>query len=204
MFFMPVALALLLQLDLDYELLAVEDARGDATRLIEALSSPDPDIQVQAVRTLGRFERPALAEHVVPLLDANAAELRIEAANALGQMKASGASVSARLKKETAPQVRAALFESLGRFPDTRESMLLRGFKEQEPVRLGAVKGLESFLRTRNVARRVIRETRWRGGEPERSRPHSQGRLCSRLHRIPEGVPEDAASGRATSRVFDR
>ena len=47
MFSMPVALALLLQLNLDYELLAVEDARGDSTRLIEALSSTDPDIQVQ-------------------------------------------------------------------------------------------------------------------------------------------------------------
>lgn len=152
MFFMPLALALLLQLNLDYELLAVEDARNDVTRLIEALSSTDLDIQVQAVRALGRFERPELAAHVAPLLDADAAALRIEAANALAQMKATGASVSARIEKETAPQVRAALFESLGRLPDTRESMLLQGFSEQEAVRLGAVKGLEGFLRTRDVA----------------------------------------------------
>ena len=152
MFSMPVALALLLQLNLDYELLAVEDARGDSTRLIEALSSTDPDIQVQAVRALGRFERPELAAHVAPLLDAGSVALRIEAANALAQMKATGASVGARLEKETIPEVRAALFEALGRLPDTRESMLLRGFSEQEAVRLGAVKGLESFLRTRDVA----------------------------------------------------
>ena len=97
MFSMPVALALLLQLNLDYELLAVEDARGDSTRLIEALSSTDPDIQVQAVRALGRFERPELAAHVAPLLDAGSVALRIEAANALAQMKATGASVGARL-----------------------------------------------------------------------------------------------------------
>ena len=92
MFLMPVALALLLQPNLDYELLAVEDARGDAKRLIEALSSTDPDIQVQAVRALGRFERPELAAHLVPLLDADASALRIEAANALAHMKATGGS----------------------------------------------------------------------------------------------------------------
>ena len=152
MFSMPVALALLLQLNLDYELLDVEDARSDATRLIEALSSTDADIQIQAVRALGRFERPELATHVAPFLDAGSVALRIEAANALAQMKATGASVGARLEKETIPEVRAALFEALGRLPDTRESMLLRGFSEQEAVRLGAVKGLESFLRTRDVA----------------------------------------------------
>ena len=136
MFLMPVALALLLQLNLDYELLAVEDARGDAKRLIEALSSTDPDIQVQAVRALGRFERPELAAHVVPLLDADASALRIEAANALAHMKATGGSVSERLAKETVPQVRPALFEALGRLPDTGEVMLLRGLSEAEAVRL--------------------------------------------------------------------
>jgi len=120
MFLMPVALALLLQLNLDYELLAVEDARGDAARLIEALSSPDDDsaVQLQAIRALGRFERPELSAHVAPLLDAEAVALRIEAANALAQMKATGGSVGERLTKETVPEVRAALFEALGRLPE--------------------------------------------------------------------------------------
>ena len=156
MFLMPVALALLIQLNLDYELLAVEDARGDTTRLIEALSSTDGDddidVQLQAVRALGRFERPELAAHVAPFLDAEAVALRIEAANALAQMKATGAGVNARLAKETVPQARAAFHEALGRLPDTGEAMLLRGLSEAEAVRLGAVKGLETFLRTRDVA----------------------------------------------------
>ena len=156
MFSLPLALALVLQLNLDYELLAVEDARGDATRLIDALSSTDDDddieTQLQAVRALGRFERPELAAHVAPFLDAGSVALQIEAANALAQMKATGASVNARLAQETVPEVRAALFEALGRLPDTVEDMLLTGLSEAESVRLGAVKGLESFLRTRDVA----------------------------------------------------
>ncbi len=146
-----IALSLLLQLTLDHELLVAEDARGDATLLIEALSSSDADIQIQAVRALGRFERSDLAEHVTPLLDADSAALRIEAANALAQMSATGTRVGARLEQESAPAVRAALFEALGRLPDTREATLLPGIAEPEIVRLGAVKGLETFLRTRDV-----------------------------------------------------
>ena len=152
---MPFALALLLQLNVDYQLLAAEDARGDAKRLIEALSSRDTDLQLQAVRALGRFERPELASHVTPFLDAEVATLRIEAANALAQMKAPRAGVNARLTHETVPEVRTALFEALGRLPDTGESDFLPGFSEPETIRLGAVKGLESYLRARpdnNVA----------------------------------------------------
>lgn len=149
---MPVALALVLQLNLDYGLLAAEDARGDAERLIEALASPDTGLQLQAVRALGRFERPELAGHVTPFLDAELVALRIEAANALAQMKATGVGVNARLTQETVPEVRAALFKALGRLPDTDAADLLPGFSEREAIRLGAVKGLESYLRTREVA----------------------------------------------------
>jgi cyclophilin family peptidyl-prolyl cis-trans isomerase/HEAT repeat protein len=152
MFLTPVALAVLLQLHLDYELLVAEDARGDATSLIEALSSADTNIQIQAVRALGRFERPELAAHVTPLLDADAAELRMESANALAQMKADNAGIGERLEQETVPEVRAALYESLGRVPDSRESTLVAGLSEADSVRIGAVKGLEALLRTRGVA----------------------------------------------------
>lgn len=146
------AVALLLQLNLDHELLVVEDARDDATPLVEALSSANTDIQIQAVRALGRFERPELAERVATLLDAESIALRIEAANALAQMKSGTPSLRARLEKESVPEVRAALFDALGRVPDSQESTLLAGLSESENVRVGAVKGLEALLRLRDVA----------------------------------------------------
>lgn len=149
---MPLALALVVQLELDYRLLAAEDARGDASPLIEALASNDLAIRLQAVRALGRFERPELAPHVAPFLDAEPVALRIEAANALAQMKAPVDSVRSRLAREDVPHVRAALYEALGRMPGASESVLLPGFPEPEPVRFGAVKGLENYLRTRDVS----------------------------------------------------
>ena len=151
MFLIPVALALLLQLELDYGLLAVEDARGDASPLIEALSSENIDLQLQSVRALGRFERAEFFTYIAPLLHPESAALRIEAANALAQMKATSGGLGIRRANETVPEVRAALFEALGRIPNPSLSMLLAAFSENETVRLGAVKGIEIHLRTRDV-----------------------------------------------------
>ncbi len=141
-------LTLLLQWNSSYELLVIEDARGDAKALVEALQTGDVDVQRQAIRALGRFERAELAQHVIPFLDARMAETRVELANGLAQMKADAAPLEDRLEKERVPAVRAALYEALGRIPTTTQEQLVAGLGEDELARTGAVKALEHLLRT--------------------------------------------------------
>jgi len=143
------AVLLLLQWPLDQELLSVEDARADAAPLVSALQGPPVQ---QAIRALGRFERPelALAQVLVPFLTSPEAELRIEAANALAQMGA-GAPLVPLLATERDPWVRATLYESIGRSPEAAEEILLPGLDEAEPALFGSIKGLESFYRIREV-----------------------------------------------------
>jgi cyclophilin family peptidyl-prolyl cis-trans isomerase/HEAT repeat protein len=158
------AMLLLLQWPLDLELLAVEDARGNATPLIEALRGPHAR---QAIRALGRFERPELAPAVLPFVSSPDPDLRIEALTALAQMKADS-HLSPLLDEERDPRVRAVLYESFARLPAMTEEALLPGLREEDAVRLGAMKGLESFYRGREAMpapsavaaiRRAVRES---------------------------------------------
>src|SRR3990172_13173602 len=154
-----------LQWPLDYHLLAVEDARDDAAPLVEALEGPHVR---QALRALGRFERPELAPHVLPFLSSTEAEIRIEALTALAQMKA-GTPLAPGLESERDSRVRAVLYESIGRLPEASEEVLLPGLREEEAVRFGAMKALESFYLEREVKpsdsalaaiRKMVRESR--------------------------------------------
>ena len=74
-------------------MLMAEDARnpeaGAIAPLLEGLRSPDPALVRQAVRALGRFERPEFAAYILPLLAAARPELRRDAADAAGQAVAS-------------------------------------------------------------------------------------------------------------------
>jgi cyclophilin family peptidyl-prolyl cis-trans isomerase/HEAT repeat protein len=144
---MATLLLLLLRWPLDQELLAVEDARGDAAPLVEALGGP---YTRQAIRAIGRFERPELAPSVVPFLSSRDPDLRIEAATALAQMRAA-TPLSPSLESERDPRVRATLYESIGRLPEASERILLPGLREEEAIRYGAVKGLETFYRVREL-----------------------------------------------------
>jgi cyclophilin family peptidyl-prolyl cis-trans isomerase/HEAT repeat protein len=144
---MTFALLLLLQWPLDHQLLSVEDARADAAPLLEALEGPHVQ---QAIRALGRFERPELAPAVLPFLSVPEAELRIEAATALAQMGV-GAPLVPLLATERDPRVRAILYESIGRSPEANEGILIPGLDEAEPALSGAMKGLESLYRIREV-----------------------------------------------------
>jgi len=65
--------------------------------------------------------------------------------------------------------VRAVLYESFGRLPAMTEEALLPGLREEDAVRVGAMKGLETFYRAREVTpaenaraaiRRAVRESR--------------------------------------------
>ncbi len=159
------ALLLLLQWPLDPHLLAVEDARDDPAPLVAALVGPHAR---QAIRALGRFERPGLASAVLPFLSSEDPGLRIEALTALAQMNA-GAPLLPLLGSERNSRVRAALYESIGRLPEATEDVLLLGLQEEDSVHSGAMKGLESFYRLRKVTpgdsalaaiRMTVRESR--------------------------------------------
>src|SRR4051794_5934357 len=74
-------------------MIAAEDARvaTDAAiaPLLQGTSSADAATAAQAVRGLGRFERPAFVRHILPLVTDRRAAVRREAVNALGQSLAS-------------------------------------------------------------------------------------------------------------------
>ncbi len=140
------------------------------------LRNQDPARQAFAIRALGRLECPDLIPALVPALASPRAEIRKEAANALGQLtqgapvadrpRVTGevaAALRVRLEKEADPAVRGVLCETLGRlsYADATvvqaiEKSLVEatlpavggpaGGPAFEP-RLGAVKGLEALLR---------------------------------------------------------
>ena len=134
-----------------YELLRAEHARGTDLRAIDAaLVSGDPVRQALAVRAIGRFEQSAFEARVIPLLTARSALVRRGAVNALGQMR-SRYDVAALLISEKDAAVRAVIYETLGRNPNssaTTGQTLTDGLHDSSViVRSGAARGLESLLR---------------------------------------------------------
>ena len=153
-------------------MLAAEDARvttaAGMAPLLQGLRAPDPARVIQAVRALGRFERPALVARIVPLVGHARADVRAEALNALGQALAAvprgpenagplpseaAAVVStlmARLRDERDPAVAGIAAETLGRLPFRTATAV----REAEtaiaallPASQGAVKGAETLIR---------------------------------------------------------
>ncbi len=163
---MILTLLLLLQWPLEHDLLAVEDAREDAAPLVRALDGPHAR---QAIRALGRFERPELAASILPFLASQEPDLRIEALTALAQVKAD-TPLAPLLESEQDSRVRTVLYEAIGRLPEASEDILLTGLREgEDAVRLGAMKGLASFYRQRGtkpsepalaMIRKTVRESR--------------------------------------------
>ena len=161
---MILTLLLLLQWPLDHHLLAVEDGRDDAVPLVEALDGPHAR---QVIRALGRFERPELAPSVLPFLSSTETDVRAETVTALAQMQGA-LPLAPVLKRERDPRVRAVLYEAISRLPEASEDVLLPGLQEEELIRFGAMKGLESFYRVRELSptesalaavRRTVRES---------------------------------------------
>jgi cyclophilin family peptidyl-prolyl cis-trans isomerase/HEAT repeat protein len=140
-----------LQSSLERKILEAEHARAeDVSVLLAAVKNPDPRIQRLAVRALGRLERVAHREAVVPLLRAPDPSVRKEAVNALGQMRASY-DYAALLKEEKDGSVRAVIYETMGRVapvPNETEAMLVNGLSDSDKAaRVGAAKGIESLFR---------------------------------------------------------
>jgi cyclophilin family peptidyl-prolyl cis-trans isomerase/HEAT repeat protein len=161
-------------------ILQAEDRRAPTPRDLAiirsgARSRDDQTVRV-AVRALGRLERPALIPDIVPALRHELPEIRLEAANAIGQaaqgwktdppaasaLDAVTAPLAARLAIEEEPDVRAAICETLGRLPyakptqaEAAERTLVETAAHAETVtdRLGVAKGLEAFARVQRALR---------------------------------------------------
>ena len=161
--------------------LQAEDHRAPTPRELaiirSAVHSGDDQTARVAVRALGRLERPILIADIVPALRHAVPEIRVEAANAIGQAaqgwkgdKPSAASaveavvapLAARLKVEAEPDVRAAICETIGRLPyataaqaEAAERTLVETAGRAESItdRLGVAKGLEAFVRTQRKLR---------------------------------------------------
>lgn len=144
-------------------ILELENSRTEnVSALLSALKDPDPHIQRLAVRALGRLERDTYREAIIPLLRASDATVRMEAVNALGQMRASY-DYSALLKEEKNGAVRSIIYETVGRVqsaPNETESLLLRGLSDSDQTaRVGAAKGLEALFRLNSRTLKPSAET---------------------------------------------
>jgi cyclophilin family peptidyl-prolyl cis-trans isomerase/HEAT repeat protein len=152
-------------------LLLAEDARAqtdaELSSLRQGLTSRDVAVRLQAVRAIGRLERPDLISALTrPLADENA-DVRIEAANAVGQLARGAKGVAdaklrllARAKIEGDPRVWGAVAATLGRLPyataedvDQAEAVIARVLPSgdtsaiQIDALLGAAEGLEAMAR---------------------------------------------------------
>src|SRR5947208_1549829 len=127
-------------------ILVAEDRRAstahDLATIRSGMRSRDPDTARVAIRALGRLERPELIPDIVSLLKSPLAEIRAEAANAIGQAaqgwkrpaairtaavrKTGGSALTidvavtalvGRLHVEDDAAVRGALCQAIGRLP---------------------------------------------------------------------------------------
>ena len=157
-------------------MLAAEDGRvatpAAIAPLLQGLRSPDWALVAQAVRGLGRFERPEFVVHIQPLVSVSRPEVRREAANALGQSLAAARredparpelalvtrALLARLRIEPDAATRGVITETLGRLPHRTADAVaevetaLRGLlptpDAQPPVAMrGVVRGLDFLIR---------------------------------------------------------
>ncbi len=196
------------QSPLRLRMLQAEDARGGGPDglqpLDEGLRSPDPAMRRQAVRALGRLERPELIARVAPLVDDRDVVVQQEAINALGQLARNPAAVAEVQALLLAREARvgsaawAVLAGTLGRLPydgieaiRRAESTLSKALPTgQDPSRggeamVGAARGLESLVRlSRKVgapAPTTVESLRaaavWKGSAADRERIAMMRRL---------------------------
>lgn len=143
-----------------------EDARAATADqlqlLIRVASMPSSPLQVDAVRALGRLERPEVVTHLLPLLEAQAPAVRAEAANALAQC--AGREVEAvravrdrllqRLVGEREADVRGAIAESLGRLPT--ESAAIAADIERALLAVASRTEVTRKVQTRAAGGRIV------------------------------------------------
>ena len=151
-----------------------EDRRAPTEADLQTLRNgarhPGEAVQRQAVRALGRLERPALAGDIEPALASTFASVRAAAADALGQTASGGggdvagsvqAALLKRLRVERDQAVMGAICGTLGRLPyataqaarSAEVTLLVAALPLDSPsggdpaLRLGVARGFESLLR---------------------------------------------------------
>jgi cyclophilin family peptidyl-prolyl cis-trans isomerase/HEAT repeat protein len=163
--------AVVQNLPLTERMLLAEDSRAqteaELAPLREGLRNPDPKLRRQAARAIGRLERAELIPLLTPTLNDTNADVRIEAANAVGQLARGPTGVKdaknrllARTRLERDSRVWGVVAATLGRIPYTSatdvqqvETAIARVLPTptSTAVRLdevlGAVEGLESLAR---------------------------------------------------------
>src|SRR5262245_30043593 len=165
------------QPSLSERILIAEDARAqtdaELTTLRSGLTNADPKVRQQSVRAIGRLERADLIPALTRPLADPVADVRMEAANAVGQLAREPKGVAdaksrllARAKIEREPRVWAVVAATLGRLPyttaaeyDEVEAVLARALPSEKTTSvrldevLGAVEGLESLSRLPKISK---------------------------------------------------
>jgi cyclophilin family peptidyl-prolyl cis-trans isomerase/HEAT repeat protein len=174
-FFVPVVIAFCLAglvatpsaQSLRARMLAAEDARVTTDTaiapLVEGARNADGAVAAQALRGLGRLERPAFVKLIQPSLQDARAVVRRAAAWALGQslartprtgpappeLAAVTRALVARLKVEREPDVAGTIAEVLGRLPHRTAAAIADVEQAIRPwlTHPGSFRGLESLIR---------------------------------------------------------
>jgi cyclophilin family peptidyl-prolyl cis-trans isomerase/HEAT repeat protein len=157
--------------DLLARLIVAEDGRAQSdaelTTLRQGLTHRDPKIRLQSVRAIGRLERPDLIPALTRPLGDDNVNVRIEAANAVGQLAKGAEGVAqakgrlmTRTRVEQDPRAWGAVAATLGRLAytaaadvDQAEEALARVLPSktstaiQIDALLGAAEGLEALAR---------------------------------------------------------
>jgi cyclophilin family peptidyl-prolyl cis-trans isomerase/HEAT repeat protein len=151
---------------------AAAQVAPDAAAIRARLRSGDSETERFAVLEIGRLERPSFIPLIVPFLRSPLPEIRAQAADAIGQAARGWLStppaprdpfplasvvevLTARLKVESEPAVRASITETIGRLPYVTSgqvaaaALALAQAASTETVsdRLGIAKGLEALVR---------------------------------------------------------
>lgn len=183
----------------------------DLALLDQAASATDPEFRRLAVQAFGRFGAPAMAPRIVRMLEDTSANVRAEAANALGQalsgtrsdlredeaptaaeVTAGRLALQARLEKETDDAVAAVVVATIGRMRHDASELnvvedLLIARSTGSPERLfGAAEAFEAFAR-RNPRRPLTEAARGRLRDISglgRTRTGEAGESLARLRRM--------------------
>jgi cyclophilin family peptidyl-prolyl cis-trans isomerase/HEAT repeat protein len=168
---LPVTLSAQAPTDLVARLIVAEDRRGQSdaelATLRQGLTNRDPNIRQQSVRAMGRLERPDLIPALTRPLGDDNVNVRIEAANAIGQLARTPEGVAqakgrlmTRARVEQEPRAWGAVAATLGRLAyttaadvDQVEEAIARVLPSkastaiQIDALLGATEGLEALAR---------------------------------------------------------
>lgn len=112
------------------KILAVEDQRAACQLVLDYLENDEPRVRVRALQAIARLEDSTCVEAVAAMLDDVNHNVRIEAAFALGQIKASTgeAALIERLAVKDLMSVKRRLLEALGKIGSTRSYDVVRSY----------------------------------------------------------------------------